>query len=166
MGKRSDFKRNKADKYRTPPEGMFPLRPYLKPGATFIDPCAGDGRIARHIPGCVQQFDLEPDDLFMAIGDALSAVLVPCDYICTNPPWSRNVLHPMITRFRQHAPTWLLFDADWAYTKQAAPFMIYCRYVVAVGRLKWFPDSKDHGKDSCAWYLFLPHPTPTEFISR
>ena len=51
-------------------------------------------------------------------------------------------------------PTWLLFDHDWSCTKQSAPYMIHCRKVVAVGRVKWIPDSKHTSKDSVCWYLF------------
>jgi hypothetical protein len=48
----------------------------------------------------------------------------------------------------------LLLDADWAHTKQAAPFLPSCSDIVAIGRVKWFPDSKFSGKDNCSWYRF------------
>jgi hypothetical protein len=48
----------------------------------------------------------------------------------------------------------LLIDSDWAYTKQAAPFIPHCQKIVAIGRLKWIPGSKYTGKENCAWYLF------------
>ena len=35
------------------------------------------------------------------------------------------------------APTWLLFDADWAHTKQAAPYLRHCSHIVSVGRVHW-----------------------------
>jgi len=53
------------------------------------------------------------------------------DCICTNPPWSRDVLHRLIEHFQNIAPTWLLLDSDWAQTKQAAPFLPSCSDIVA-----------------------------------
>ena len=78
------------------------------------------------------------------------------DLIITNPPWDRDVLHPLIDVFSNMLPTWLLFDADWMHTKQAIPFLTRCDRIVSVGRVKWFPETKMVGKDNCAWYLFLP----------
>jgi len=76
------------------------------------------------------------------------------DAIITNPPWERALLHPMILRFQEIAPTWLLFEADWAFTRQANAFMDHCSHIVAVGRLRWVPGTKHSAMDSCAWYRF------------
>ena len=54
------------------------------------------------------------------------------DAIITNPPWSRDVLHGLITHFQSIAPTWLLLDADWKQTRQAAPFLPHCSDIVAI----------------------------------
>src|SRR4029077_18485072 len=74
------------------------------------------------------------------------------DAIITHPPWTRVLLHPMIELFQRHAPTWLLFDCDWAYNKQASPYLDHCSDIVAVGRLKRFNNTP--GKDNAAWYRF------------
>ena len=76
------------------------------------------------------------------------------DFFITNPPWRRDVLHPMIMHLCAIRPTWLLFDADWMHTKQAAPYLAYCKKIVSVGRVKWIPGSRHTGKDNAAWYLF------------
>jgi hypothetical protein len=76
------------------------------------------------------------------------------DMVITNPPWSRDQLHRLIPHFQNIAATWLLLDADWAHTKQAAPFLPHCSDIVAVGRVKWIEGSKHSGKDNCAWYRF------------
>ena len=76
------------------------------------------------------------------------------DFFITNPPWSRDILHPMIMHLSAIRPTWLLFDADWMHTKQAAPYLPYCKKIVSVGRVKWIPKSPHSGMDNCAWYLF------------
>ena len=160
MGKRSDFKRRPMDFYATPEEAVLPLLPWLPPNVKYCEPCAGEGDLIQHLDKhghqCVAAFDLNPespypekDALQMTKEDAAGAA-----YIITNPPWSRHILHPMILAFKDIAPTWLLFDADWAFTKQSIPFMYYCRMIVAVGRVKWIEGSKNTGKDNCAWYLF------------
>lgn len=109
--------------------------------------------------------DIEPERDDVEKLDAL-ALFDSFPSIVTNPPWERETLHKLILKFKSLAPTWLLLDADWKHTKQAAPYMKYCRKVVAVGRLKWIPDSKHTGKDNCAWYLFQDAPCETIFIGR
>ena len=85
-------------------------------------------------------------------------------YIITNPPWDRSLLHPMIEHFTKMRPTWLLFDADWAHTKQSAPYMNKCAKIVSIGRIKWFGNMT--GKDNCAWYLFYNNEVETTFHGR
>jgi hypothetical protein len=89
------------------------------------------------------------------------------DCFITNPAWRRDVLHPIITNLSARLPTWLLFDADWMHTRQAAPYLPLCRKIVSVGRVKWIPDSPFTGKDNCAWYLFDANSdAPAVFIGR
>jgi hypothetical protein len=87
-------------------------------------------------------------------------------YIITNPPWDRPPMHQIIDRCSRLAPTWLLFDADWAFTRQAAPYLQYCRRIVAVGRVRWIAGSEMTGKDNVAWYLFDAERCTTDFIGR
>ena len=49
MGKRSDFERVERDFYPTPIEAVRPLVPHLPKTGLFAEPCAGDGRLIRHI---------------------------------------------------------------------------------------------------------------------
>lgn len=162
MGKRSKFDRVPRDFYPTPYEAFLPLVPHLPTRFQVVwEPCAGDGALIRHIERHFPKYqfmatDIEPKHPEIIQHDALTFYephLGP-DLIITNPPWSREILHPMIKRFREIAPTWLLFDADWAYTKQACEFLPFCADIVAVGRVKWIPDSKMTGKDKCCWYRF------------
>lgn len=173
MGKRSSFDRNPRDFYPTPREAVYPLLRHLAPGTRFAEPCAGNGALVVWLEAagmrCTDKIDLQPMAKGVMHGDALSFVpKAGTDMIITNPPWDRKVLHPMIEHFAYRKPTWLLFDADWMHTKQAAPYLHYCRKIVSVGRVKWIPDSKMTGKDNCAWYLFdqslkVPH---IEFYGR
>lgn len=168
MGKRSNFERKERDFYPTPYEAVIPLLPHLVV-PHFVEPCAGDRKLVNHLESngyhCLWASDIEPQHDLVFERDALS-IQVTHAPIITNPPWDRKILHPMIEHFRKLAPTWLIFDADWKHTKQSSEYMRYCKKVVSVGRLKWIPDSKMTGKDNCAWYLFVDHETPTEFVGR
>lgn len=131
--------------------------PFLTGVKTFIEPCAGDGRLVRHLEinglQCISAFDTEPDSLFIRYGDALTEPL--CGTIITNPPWYRPVLHAMINRFVCDADqAWLLFDADWIHTVQSRPYKPYCSDVVPIGRVRWIEGSTMSGKDNVAWYRF------------
>lgn len=158
MGKRSSFDRVPRDFYPTPREAVLPLLPHLREHTRYIEPCAGDGALIEALAeaghACMFAGDIEPRDPAVIRADALATDWTAAPAIITNPPWSRDVLHPMIAHFSRFAPTWLLFDADWMHTRQSAPFMHLLRKVVSVGRVKWIPDSPFTGKDNCCWYLF------------
>jgi len=163
MGKRSNFERVERDFYPTPYEAVVPLLRHLPPETKFIEPCAGDGRLIRHIERhghqCVYACDLEPQGPGIDQRDVLffDAGFPPCDLVITNPPWDRDILHAMIRRFTDHADTWLLFDSDWMQTVQAAPFEAMCLDIVSVGRVKWIEGTDNTGMDNCSWYLFSRH---------
>lgn len=173
MGKRSNFERMARDFYPTPIEAVMPLLPHIKGYKRFSEPCAGDGALAKHLISetgmtCYWASDIKPQRADIVKADALTVTnpLKMSGLIITNPPWDRKILHPMIEHFRNHAPTWLLFDADWMHTKQSNPYIKYCQKILSVGRVKWIPDSKMTGKDNCAWYLFGAHETKTQFVGR
>lgn len=170
MGKYSDFERKERDLYVTPEPAMLPLLPHLEPNSTFIEPCAGDGAMVRHLEKhghrCHYACDIVPLNPRVCSRDMFDVGVCAADYVITNPPWDRKILHPAIEHFRQLAPTWLLFDSNWANTKQASPYLDYCAKIVAIGRVKWFPDSKMSGKEDCSFYLFQKEPTDTIFIGR
>ena len=175
MGKRSNFQRRERDFYPTPREAVLPLLPHLRPQTRFCEPCAGDGALANHLTSagmlCVGRSDIEPGHPTIARADALEMFwgtdLFLIDCFITNPPWDRAVLHPLIIHLSDQAPTWLLLDADWVHTRQAAPYLDRLRKVVSVGRVKWIPDSPFTGKDNVAWHLFdKPTEEPAVFFGR
>lgn len=141
------------DYQTTDPRAVRTLVPYLRGVDYFAEPCCGDGRLVAALVAadrfCVYQGDIKTGEDALSITDYGDA-----DAIITNPPWTRAILHPMILHFQQIAPTWLLFDADWCHTKQAIPFLDQCSHIVSVGRLCWFPETKQTGKDNCAWHRF------------
>ena len=153
MGKRSSFERREADFYPTPAKAVLPLVPFLRGIRTFAEPCAGEGDLVRHLElfglRCVYAGDISIGQDAFAF-DSYGA----CDSIITNPPWSRDVLHGLIAHFQNIAPTWLLLDADWKQTRQAAPYLPHCSDIVAIGRVKWIEGSKHTGKDNACWYKF------------
>lgn len=171
MGKRSNFERNPRDYYPTPIEAVYPLLPYLPAGSSFVEPCAGDGRLVRHLQRfghrCEYACDIEPQAEGIDTQDVLffGFKLPAADFIITNPPWERDSLHEMISAFRVQAPTWLLFDADWIHTAQAVPFLRYCQRIVSVGRVSWMENGQS-GMDNCCWFLFGAEPGETVFTGR
>lgn len=170
MGKRSDFDRIEKDFYRTiDKRAVSSLLPFLTEGTRFIEPCAGYGdlmaELEKHGHHCVYACDNNPlenplwDNNRIIFGDAfcIDYNSLSYDVLITNPPWNRNDLHNMITHWIENSskPIWLLFDADWAHTKQSAYYIKkWCTDIVSIGRLIWIPGTTMSGKDNCAWYRF------------
>ena len=171
MGKRSNFERNERDFYPTPREAVGPLLPHLAPATRFCEPCAGNGALIDHLTAeghiCARAWDIEPQRDDIDKHDALTRLVGNIDCFITNPPWDRGVLHPLIIHLSNQHPTWLLFDADWMHTRQAAPYLWRLQTVVSVGRVKWIAGSPHTGKDNCAWHLFdANNDAQTSFYGR
>jgi len=172
MGKRSNFKRNVHDNYPTPFSAVAPLIKHLRLEniREFIEPCAGEGLLIKHLARygliCRLGTDIRSGiDIFN-----LSVTLNIGEAVITNPPWTREILHPLIDHVLGETkhPLWLLLDADWGYTKQAYRHMLWCTDIVTVGRVKWIEGSKYTSKDNCAWYRFQhsSQNKPTQFWPR
>ena len=95
-----------------------------------------NGALVRHLESfglrCVYAGDIATGQDALALdtyGDA--------DAIITNPPYTRPLMHALISHFARILPTWLLLETDWASTKQAAPFMpcapTSCQWVACAG---------------------------------
>ena len=170
MGKRSNFERKPRDFYPTPIEAVYPLLEHLEENFLFAEPCAGDGALISHLETkgvCMWASDIEPQAEGIHKNDfseISEREVLESEFIITNPPWDRNMLHSMIEHFSSLRSTWLLFDADWAHTKQSASYMNKCAKIVSVGRIKWFGNMT--GKDNCAWHLFYNDNTETNFYGR
>lgn len=160
MGKRSNFKRMKGDFYETPKEAFanFPIK-YIAP--RISEPCAGNGAIVDILNSygrlVSHKSDIDPKRSDIEQADVFDLTFEDIDVVITNPPWSRDILHPMIEHLANHVETYLLFDADWMHTKQASHLLeTFCTHIYSVGRLKWISDSPYVGKDNAAWYRFVP----------
>lgn len=173
MGKRSDFKTRKHDKYPTPEEAMRFVLPYLKPGTAFCEPCAGDGRMVGYLLNaglrCTSAWDTHPRHKMVKRLDARTTRDLRAMIYVTNPPWTREIMHPIIDNLSAHLPSWFIFDADWMHTNQATAsgLLQRCSMVVSVGRLKWIAGSKFTGLENCCWYLFEPgHTAGPRIVGR
>lgn len=172
MGKRSNFKRHKLDLYQTPEEAVLPLLKHIPKGSYYAEPCAGDGALIKilhkHGHHCVAAYDVEPRHKSVQQADAVflnKDDMKRASVVITNPPWGRDALHQIIERSFFWGPTWLLFDADWMHTHQAAPYLPHCAKIVSIGRVKWFGNTA--GKDNCCWYLFdFESKEPTIFVGQ
>jgi hypothetical protein len=160
------------DFWPTPWQAVTSLLPHLPRQCTFVEPCAGDGRLADHLESqghrCALKCDIAPQRGDVVRRSAHTVrIRAGVDFFITNPPWTREVMHPLMRHMYTQLPTWLLFDADWAFTSQSIPHMPYCRKVVAHGRVSWFENG---GTDrvNVAWYLFdgTRPPSFIEFIPR
>jgi hypothetical protein len=163
LGKRSEFVRVEKDFYRTiDKRAVAALAPFLTPDTKYAEPCYGYGDLEVNLSlynhECVWKSDIDTHYMDVQQKNALeldSNDLSMADCVITNPPWTRTILHPMIECLSNLKPTWLLFDSDWAFTKQSATLMKdRCTDIVAVGRLIWIPGTTMQGKDNCSWYRF------------
>jgi hypothetical protein len=160
MGKRSDYNKILKDYYPTTDANAITpkLVEFIK-GKTFAEPCCGTGDLTELLTDtaiCRWESDVEHRGCGK-IWDAMYLTkneLQKCDLIITNPPFSRDVLLPMIDHFISLKPTWLLLPADYIHNKYFSSYMSKCSKVVSVGRLKWFKDSKHSSTDNFAWYFW------------
>ncbi len=176
MGKRSNFVKLDKDKYYTfDPKAGNALKPFFRGyRIKAIEPFAGAGDLTNQIDWAdwVAKTDIEPSHESVSQRDAFdykSSDFEGVDFVITNPPWTRNILHPSIEHFANLVPTWMLLDANWAWTAQAAKYIErYCTDIVTIGRLKWIPDTNMTGKDDCAWFCFTKDKDkePTYFYPR
>jgi len=167
MGKRSTFERVERDLYNTPAEAVRPLLRWLHRGTPFIEPCYGEGALRRALEAAGHRFaggfDLPIDAREHDYGVKQGEVFI------TNPPfWGKPAdLHPLIENLSDQAPTWLLMSSDWLFNLSSGPIIAKrLRRIVAVGRVRWIPNSPHVGKDNCAWLLFYRYGRRATFIGR
>lgn len=170
--KSSNFERESRDYYPTPETALegVALGNFFWDVSNYIEPCAGDGRLVKHMSKlvphavCSQMFDIEPQevgivqkslfDLTQAdIGDDVT-------HFVTNPPWINTKatnfqLNRLIEHLSSLRPTWLLLNGTYIFNQRSAKLLKdTCTDIVPVGRLKWIEGSKHTGTEDCAWYKF------------
>lgn len=180
MSKRQN-KTKKIDKdfYPTPYKATLPLTKLIDTNFTFVEPCAGDGRLVEHLEKqgakCLAAYDIEPRRDWVLPLDAREfwyGELHDADYIITNPPWTNTkeggyLLNTLIETFAELAPTWLLFYSDWANNVSSSELLTkYCEKILPIGRVSWFENGVG-GFDNCSWYFFDKNKTEgVYFIPR
>lgn len=167
MGKRNGgkFEKRPRDFYSTvDPDAVKPLIPFIR-GQRVAEVCAGNGDLAMLLePDCkvVWESDIEPQNKHISTIDALTITsdelsLYDVNAFVTNPPFSWNLLQPLLDHLPNLRPTWLLLPADVMHNKRMGPYMNKCTEIVSVGRLYWM-DNKVKGVDNFAWFLFSDDP--------
>lgn len=167
MGKRSNFRRRAMDNYPTPIAAALPLVPYLKAEGIrrFAEPCCGEGDLVAIYEAC--GFECTHASDIRSGVDALDCDFPGVDAIVSNPPWTRELMHPLIAHFISIAPTWLLIDADWAHNLGSRGLVDFCTTIVPIGRVKWIAGSAHTGKDNACWYRFeAGHSGGPRFLPR
>ena len=175
MGKRDGgkFEKRPRDYYATvDPDAVKPLIPFIR-GLRVAEPCAGNGDLAMLLePDCqvVRESDIEPQNKYIKQADATKLGVdnlywYDVDVVVTNPPFSWNLLQPLLDHLPNLRPTWLLLPADVMHNKRMGPYMNNCSEIVSVGRLYWM-DNKIKGVDNFAWFCFQSYYATTVFYGR
>ncbi len=93
-------------------------------GHTYYEPCVGNGDLVEHLKKvgaiCVGSSDVREIEGVRQL-DALKLKdyhLNNPDYILTNPPFSWELLQPLLYYLPTLAPTWLLLPADFMHNVQ------------------------------------------------
>ena len=156
------YEKRPRDFYPTPAKAVTPLTKHLQQNFSFCEPCAGNGALVGHLERmfnavCFLPLDIEPQADWITKGDgnSLTAEAVEyCDCIITNPPFTWNVLQPLMDKWIGLRQTILLLPADFLHNLRFAPYLDVCERVVSIGRVKWLEDSKATGVENYAWYFF------------
>lgn len=175
MAKRSNYEKRPRDFYPTPAKAVEPLQGVLRPNFTFCEPCAGNGALVSHLEvgfqaNCFFPSDIEPQADWITKKDGLDLTAEDvefCDMIITNPPFTWNVLKPLMDVWIPLKPTILLLPADFIHNIRFGPYLEYCQAIVSIGRVKWIEDSKVSGMENYMWAFFATEKVDsTQFIGR
>lgn len=164
MSKRTPgLPRRPREYWATPFVAVRPIVPFVPPSARWIEPCAGDGAIVRHMARlmpsapCVGAYDIEPQSAEVRRADALTLEMRPDLYI-TNPPWPRagsggEPVLGLIKHLAVLAPTWMLLPWDFAANIYFGEVSRISQIAIPIGRVSWMGNGSG-GKDNAGWFLF------------
>ena len=163
MGKHSLVKENRPRDFwaTVDPDAVKPLIPYIL-NSNYAEVCIGDGDLVKLIglnANCVWGSDVNGDPFTYQCPaeDLTEEDMRGVDYIITNPPFSWEMLEPMLKVLPKLKPTWLLLPADFMHNKRSGPYMKKCKLILSVRRLYWVPEDGGKGvkgKDNYCWFLF------------
>lgn len=151
------------------------ILPFFK-SRVYAEVCYGEGHLEGHLEGislCKWRSDIRETLDGCKVMDALDITkedLLGVDHIVTNPPYSWDMLEPLLDYLPKVKPTWLLLKADLMHNKRMGKYMKDCSWVVSVGRLSWVPNEGGKlvkGVDNFAWYRFNHNwGNSTRFVGR
>lgn len=173
MGKRSNLPSNRPKDFwgTIDPQSIPQTLVNKLMGKTYAEPCYGEGDLEDQLMGianCGWRSDVRKTVGCSKVMDAtkLRAVDVAhCDVIVTNPPFSWDLLKPLLDHLPTVLPTWLLLPADVMHNVRMGPYMKQCSDVISVGRLYWM-ENKVRGVDNYAWFCFRNDIQDTKFFGR
>lgn len=148
MGKRSSYEKIPKDFYATiDPKAIPPnLVKYIK-GKTYAEPCYGNGDLEGLVRPygayCGWRSDIrDVENAYQLDGLVITGQdLEKCDIILTNPPYTKDILLPLIEHWTKLKPTWLLLPATFMHVKYASPYMAKCSNIISIGRLYFFENT-------------------------
>lgn len=169
MQYRSGHEARELDVWPTLPQTIRPLLPYLPSGTRFVEPAAGDYRLAAFLEGngheCVFASDIEPRHDEVCKRDAATHDFrnYQADMIITNLPYRRDMLQPILKNLIGQLPIWMVIYSGWLDTEWAKPFMEYASHELPIGRAPWEIPGKPEGggKRDFSWVRFGIEPVPT-----
>lgn len=173
MGKRKSYESSKPKDYwpTLDPDAITPLVTYVR-GKSYAEPCYGDGHLEDQlvdVSTCKWRSDVRETVGCSKIQDATTLNkkdLRECDIIITNPPFSWELLKPLLDHLPTLKPTWLLLPADVMHNKRMGPYMENCAWIVSVGRLYWL-ENRVKGVDNYCWFRFHQSwDNDTRFVGR
>lgn len=153
------------------PRPVQVLLDQLSPGMRFVEPCAGDGALIRHLETaghrCIHASDIAPRARWIEQRCAMR--LPPRGLVITNPPYTpRSLMHELIDHWLDcGAECWLLIDMDWASNISAGAYLIHCDRILPAGRMEIYA-STGSGDRNFGWFHFpgRRHAGPPLFIPR
>lgn len=177
MSKRSDFDKVPKDFYPSTDKKIL-VEGFVKEvrDKTYAEPCWGEGDLEdllRGVATCGWRSDIRDTSPFskqMAGTQVTPYDIRNCDLLVSNPPFTRQVLLPLIDHFVTLKPTWLLLPAGFMNNIYFGPYMKKCSKVVSIGRICWFPvnGKRVASTDDFCWYYWEEgaDETQTIFIGR
>jgi hypothetical protein len=175
MGKRSNYENDKPKDFWPTIDPNVTPQPFIDMirGRTYAEPCYGEGDLEdllMEIAHCKWRSDIREtvgSSKVMDATDLTKEMLKECDMIITNPPFSWNLLKPLLDHLPTLKPTWFLLPANVMHNKRMGPYMSNCAWVISVGRLYWM-DNKIRGVDDFAWFRFHNEKwgSGTRFVGR
>lgn len=168
--RRQGLKPRERDDWATPYRATVPLFKVLEPCTLFADPCCGRGELIEHVESDGHICTLA-SDLLQADARTARYAIDHRTVFVTNPPWrQRFEPNKIIENLSNQRALWALIPSDWLFNLRVAPLLPRLRKVVAVGRVKWVPNSPHSGFENSCWCLFdKPRPdahATVRFVGR